>query len=132
MIGKQFLGSNFKCHAWHAILDTKLEEILDLWQAGYSNQVIMSVLDLPHLLDKAFIFDKLIICMQCKGRGHNSKNFMDISFERYNSTPLNPQGMHATSSSGLWCKKRLAHGHTHSGCLVGLRCKICGLLGHLS
>ena len=49
------LGMDFRHKYWQSIHCTSLEEILDLWQAGYSNIHIMKALALKDVPDKQFI-----------------------------------------------------------------------------
>ena len=70
VIGKRFSGCTFMNLSWELIADAKLEEILDLRQAGYSSDTIQSVLGISSLPTKKFIFNKLHICLLCERRGH--------------------------------------------------------------
>ena len=74
VIGKRFSGSTYSTLLWNQIPDLKLEQILDFWQAGYSNEIIQSVLAISSLPTKSFIYNKLNICNLCGRSGHLSGN----------------------------------------------------------
>lgn len=131
VIGKQFLGSNFKLSYWQTIPDSKLYEILDLWQAGYADPAIMSALKISSVPTKDFIYSALNRCSDCFRLGHVDIDCPGTTCKQCISLGYTCNLHDRVSGDNLFCKKCLASGHLHVSCMVGLRCKVCGLLGYM-
>lgn len=106
---------------------------IDLRQGGYVDVDISSALDLMSVPPSDIIYDLLGRCSKCFRPGHNHPDCpvarttrKDLVRKRW--VPKEKQSATAT----IFCTLCLGSGHLRPKCTIGLRCKLCNLLGHFS